>query len=175
MSLKNIYTCFPGGKHKALTFSFDDGRVEDRRLVELFNQYGMKGTFNLNSGLHNAERIPVSEYKELYRGHEVACHTVLHPTIARSPLDQVAQQVLEDRRALEELVETPVRGLAYPNGSYTHKIMELLPAGVCHPGRFYRVGSDLSFPAWDAGTGPEVPDHAQDPVSVPDVRLGSQL
>lgn len=66
MSLKNIYTCFPGGKHKALTFSFDDGRVEDRRLVELFNQYGMKGTFNLNSGLHNAERIPVSEYKELY-------------------------------------------------------------------------------------------------------------
>ena len=28
MSLKNIYTCFPGGKHKALTFSFDDGRKD---------------------------------------------------------------------------------------------------------------------------------------------------
>ena len=124
MSLKNIYTCFPGGKHKALTFSFDDGRKEDRRLVELFNQYGMKGTFNLNSGLHNAERIPISEYKELYRGHEVACHTVLHPTITRSPLDQVAQQILEDRRALEELVETPVCGLAYPNGRYTQKSQE---------------------------------------------------
>ena len=153
MSLKNIYTCFPGGKHKALTFSFDDGRVEDRRLVELFNQYGMKGTFNLNSGLHNAERIPVSEYKELYRGHEVACHTVLHPTIARSPLDQVAQQVLEDRRALEELVETPVRGLAYPNGSYTHKIMELLPALGIRYARTVRSTQGFAIPEdfteWD--------------------------
>ena len=59
--LKNIYTCFPGGKHKALTFSFDDGRKEDRRLVELFNQYGIKGTFNLNSGLQDAERIPAGQ------------------------------------------------------------------------------------------------------------------
>ena len=33
--LKNIYTCFPGGKHKVLTMSFDDGCVEDRRLVAL--------------------------------------------------------------------------------------------------------------------------------------------
>ena len=39
-ALKNVYTCYPGGKHKALTFSFDDGCVEDRRLVALFNQYG---------------------------------------------------------------------------------------------------------------------------------------
>ena len=29
---KVIYTCFPGGKHKVLTMSYDDGRLEDRRL-----------------------------------------------------------------------------------------------------------------------------------------------
>ena len=46
--LRVIYTCFPGGKHKVLTFSYDDGRQEDRRLVEIFNRYGMKGTFNIN-------------------------------------------------------------------------------------------------------------------------------
>ena len=40
--LKNIYICFPGGRHKVLTMSFDDGRVEDRRLVELFNRYGVR-------------------------------------------------------------------------------------------------------------------------------------
>ena len=48
---KVIYTCFPGGKHKVLTMSYDDGRLEDRRLVELFNRYGIRGTFNLNGGL----------------------------------------------------------------------------------------------------------------------------
>ena len=33
--LKNIYTCFPGGKHKALTMSYDDGREEDIPILEL--------------------------------------------------------------------------------------------------------------------------------------------
>ena len=48
---KVIYTCFPGGKHKVLTMSYDDGRLEDRRLVALFNRYGIRGTFHLNSAL----------------------------------------------------------------------------------------------------------------------------
>lgn len=127
-NLKNIYICFPEGKHKALTMSFDDGRQEDYRLVKLFNQYGIKGTFNVNSGLRTKGRIDQKEYPELYRGHEIACHTVTHPTISRSPLDQTARQILEDRCALEALAGYPVRGMAYPNGSYSRSIMELLPA-----------------------------------------------
>jgi len=126
--LRNIYTCFPGGRHKALTFSYDDGREEDRRLVELFNRHGLKGTFNLNSGIVNdPHRIPLSEYSTLYEGHEIACHTSLHPTISRCPIEQVARQVLEDRMALEDVTGRPVRGLAYPNGSYNREIMRLLP------------------------------------------------
>ncbi len=126
--LKNIYTCFPGGRHKALTFSYDDGREEDRRLVELFNRHGLRGTFNLNSGITgDPQRVPLSEYPTLYKGHEIACHTSLHPTIARCPIEQVARQVLEDRMVLEDLTGSPVRGLAYPNGSYSREIMELLP------------------------------------------------
>ena len=38
---------FPGGKTRALTFSYDDGISQDMRLVQLFNLYGLKGTFNL--------------------------------------------------------------------------------------------------------------------------------
>ena len=41
--LPTIYTCFPGGKHKVLTMSYDDGKLEDRRLVSIFNKYGIKG------------------------------------------------------------------------------------------------------------------------------------
>ncbi len=36
---------------KYLTFSYDDGVTQDIRLIELFNKYGMKATFNINSGL----------------------------------------------------------------------------------------------------------------------------
>lgn len=139
-----IYYCFPGGKHKVLTMSYDDGKVEDRRLVALFNKYGIKGTFHVNAGLQDdPQRIPLSEYKALYAGHEVSAHTYTHPTIARCPLDQVAAQVLEDRRILEDAVGYPIRGLSYPNGSYSREIMDLLPAlGI----RYARtVESTMSF------------------------------
>lgn len=39
------------GKKKAVTFSYDDGIVYDKHLVEILNKYGLKCTFNLNSGV----------------------------------------------------------------------------------------------------------------------------
>lgn len=127
MNLKNIYICFPEGKHKVLTMSYDDGRIEDRRLVELFNRYKIKGTFHLNSGLVREDRIPENEWAALYKGHEISCHTLLHPTIERCPIEQVALQVLEDRRNLERAAGYPVRGMSYPNGSLSEEIVNLLP------------------------------------------------
>lgn len=41
---------FPGGKAKAVTFSYDDGDRGDIRLAETINKYGIKCTFNINSG-----------------------------------------------------------------------------------------------------------------------------
>ncbi len=42
---------FPGGKAKVLSFSFDDGVIQDRRLIEILRNHGLKCTFNINSGL----------------------------------------------------------------------------------------------------------------------------
>ena len=127
--MNKVYCCFPGGKHKALTMSYDDGRTQDRRLVALFNQYGIKGTFHLNSGFLGDDRhVRPDEVPTLYAGHEVACHTVTHPTIARCPLPSVTREVLADREALEALVGYPVRGLSYPNGSVSADIEAMLPA-----------------------------------------------
>ena len=126
--MNKVYCCYPGGKHKALTMSYDDGRIQDRRLVEIFNRYGIRGTFHLNSGRFGEEnRIHPEEINELYRGHEIACHTVTHPTIARCPLPEAAAEVLEDRVALEKISGMPVRGMSYPNGSYSEEIVRLLP------------------------------------------------
>ena len=37
-----VYTCFPDGKAKALTMSYDDGKIQDERLIGIFNKYGIK-------------------------------------------------------------------------------------------------------------------------------------
>ena len=52
---------------KAITFSYDDGIESDRKLVEIFNRYGMKCTFNLNTGIQSRESHFDIEGKEIYR------------------------------------------------------------------------------------------------------------
>lgn len=117
------------GKMKAVTFSYDDGVSQDIRLIDMFNKYGLKATFNINSellGLENTlsrEGIIVnhtknkkSEIKEIYAGHEVAVHTLTHPNLTQLDESEIIRQVEEDRKNLESLVGYDVVGMAYPCG-----------------------------------------------------------
>lgn len=116
---------FKGGKRHCLTFSYDDGQVYDRKLVEILNRYEMKGTFHLNSGnLGLDEFICQEEVGELYRGHEVSCHSVSHPFPNRIPLSEWLREVWEDRKKLESLSGDTVRGMSYPFGAYNQSVIE---------------------------------------------------
>ncbi len=117
------------GKMKAVTFSYDDGVVQDRRLIPLLNKYNLKATFNLNSGRFGEakmlqmgdkemlwKKVEAEEVKELYRGHEVAAHTINHKRLTEMTDEEVIYQVEEDRLRLSELVGYEVKGMAYPCG-----------------------------------------------------------
>lgn len=144
-----IYTCFPGGKAKVLTTSYDDGKLQDERLVQIFNRYGIRGTFNLNFGLlERPERLDAEKIKTLYKGHEIATHTMTHPTIARCPMTQVAKEILEDRIGLEGITGCPVRGHAYPNGSYNEEIKSLLKSlGIAYARTAEWESGSMELPA----------------------------
>ena len=58
----NYFLRFKDGKPKALSFSYDDGVTYDIRLVELFNKYGLKGTFNVNSNLFSSNAAHLSSW-----------------------------------------------------------------------------------------------------------------
>ena len=116
-----------GGKDmfkKAITFSFDDGVVQDKKLVELFNKYGLKGTFNLNSELlggplgskNQHQTIAPSEIRAVYAGHEVAAHTLRHPFLPSLDEQEIIRQVEQDRLNLSDMVGYEVVGMAYPCG-----------------------------------------------------------
>ena len=116
-------------KKKALTFSFDDGVVQDIRMIELMNKYGLKGTFNLNSmyvsnkGIMHTHGVRLCHYKvgkedvkDVYAGHEVAVHTLTHPNLTECDTDEIIRQVEQDRLNLSELAGYEVVGMAYPCG-----------------------------------------------------------
>ena len=106
------------GKRKAVTFSFDDGCVQDKRLIELFDKYGLKCTFNLNSALAgNENRITLSQIREIYKNHEIAVHTLTHPFLNTLSDDEIVNEIENDRIALQKLVDYEVCGMAYPFGS----------------------------------------------------------
>src|SRR5271156_2055125 len=120
---------FPGGRSKALTLSYDDGVVDDRRLVEIFNRHGLRGTFHLNSGTLGRENtLAPKEIATLFAGHEVSAHSVTHPFLDQLSPAAVIQELTEDRRRLEELCGYPVRGMSYPYGTFNDQIVALLPS-----------------------------------------------
>ena len=53
--IKRRFLRFPGFKLKALTLSYDDGVVQDIRMIKILDKYGIKGTFNVNSGSYLPE------------------------------------------------------------------------------------------------------------------------
>lgn len=123
------FDLFPQGKTKALTMSYDDGQIFDRKLVSIFNKYGIKGTFHLNSGTLGKEPfITAEEVAELFKGHEVSAHTKTHPFLDCIPIEAVVDEIMEDRKALESLVGYPIKGMSYPFGVYNEKIVETLEA-----------------------------------------------
>lgn len=138
--MANLFMRFPGGRPKCLTLSYDDGVINDRRLVKLMKKYGLKGTFNINSGEYaDAEyddyqkkhrRMTKQAALELYKnsGFEVASHAVTHPFLEQLPAAACTREILRDRRSLEADYGQIVRGFAYPYGTFSDDVVNALKA-----------------------------------------------
>ncbi len=123
---------YPGYKKKAVTFSYDDGVIQDAKLIEILNRYSLKGTFNLNYGQSGEGKIRLDkDGKEidcshllldknvsLYQGHEIANHTYHHPHL--ETIDESVQfdEYKANKKSLERIFQKSVLGAAYPYGTY---------------------------------------------------------
>ena len=112
------FNLYPGNKKRAVTFSYDDGRIYDEKMTKIFDRYGAKCTYNLNSNnLVREGYIDKAFVRELSSRHEIACHSYTHPHLNRIPPDKLILEIYEDRKALEDITGKPVFGMAYPFGS----------------------------------------------------------
>jgi peptidoglycan/xylan/chitin deacetylase (PgdA/CDA1 family) len=156
--MANLFLRFPGNRHKALTFSYDDGPREDVRLIELFRRLGLKATFNLNSGSFPPEekagsktfRLTKKEALDLYSGSgmEVAAHTLTHPRLEEMGAGLAAYEIMKDKENLEEMFGGFVSGIAYPYGTYSDEIVEtvrnagLIYARTIEPSYSFEIPKD---------------------------------
>lgn len=136
---------FPNGKNKALTLSYDDGVLQDKRLISIMNKYKIKGTFNLNSdiigkvrsmqtenGEVNISTISEEEITHVYKNHEIATHASKHSAL--TGLGSYAlQEITSDRVYFEQKLNCMVTGHAYPFGLYDNDVINMLKsAGISY-------------------------------------------
>ena len=137
--MKIVQLCFPKGKKKAFTLSYDDGVIQDKRLVSLMNQYELRGTFHLNSNfigikeqavidhfMTDVSKIELEELGSVYAGHEIAAHGLEHLKLTDISSQTVVYQIMEDRKNLEQITGELISGFSYPFGCFNQKVVEIL-------------------------------------------------
>jgi len=147
---------FPNGKLKALTFSYDDGVIQDKRLIEILNKYNLKGTFNINSGKQSSInrgdaicRMNYDDMLDLYKGHELAIHSLTHPHLENLDVDTINNEIKYDKKIIEHIFDVEVVGSAYPFGSYNEMVIEILKqnnikyARACNSTNSFDIQTDL--------------------------------
>ena len=135
---------------------WDDGVVNDIRLVEMLRKHGAKATFNLNPGLMPPEirgvpswvppgpgswsfrgfsngKLSLRDIPEIYDGFELASHCWKHESAGTMPDSDWIRTAMDARKFIEDIVQRPCRGFAYPNGRFTPGAMaELRKAGFAY-------------------------------------------
>lgn len=158
--MHHVYLRFPGGKDKCLTLSYDDCVEQDIRLCELMKQYGIAGTFNINTGIYTEEghvfppdrihrRMTKARTTECFANEpllEVATHGATHPYLHRIPAADATWDVLTDRRNIEEQFGTICRGHAYPFGTYNDQVIGCLRACGIVYARTVKSTEKFAFP-----------------------------
>lgn len=141
---------------KYFTVSFDDGLEQDKKTLETMRKYGIKGTFNLNSGLlgqkgdikymgkygmanvekgqrkrgfwkfADSDRIPADEIRQVYAGMELCTHSVHHVDLSKLSGEELASELVKDREALQQYTDLPVVGHAFPFGKTSEEVEQVL-------------------------------------------------
>jgi peptidoglycan-N-acetylglucosamine deacetylase len=131
---------YPNGNTKALIMSYDDGPIEDIKLVKLFDKNKIIGTFNLNSGYLGTtgawaqkdadtiyqQYIPIDSMVSVYKNHEIASHSTYHKDFKNLKDEEILQEVETDIAKLNKLTKRQIKSLAYPFGNSSQHIAALL-------------------------------------------------
>lgn len=118
--MRSVFMRYPDGKAKAVTFSYDDGVIQDLKLVRLFDKYGMKATFNFNGAVmrDNFTQEQITE-NFISKGHEIAIHGEFHRANGNLRPIEGIRDVLNCRIELENKCGQIIRGMAYPDSGIT--------------------------------------------------------
>ncbi len=78
--------------------------------------------------IQGENRVKAEEVCDVYlkTGNEVAVHGVKHLSPATISEDRMIDDIINDRKALESITGQVIKGMAYANGSYDDRVVDVL-------------------------------------------------
>jgi len=105
--------------------TFDDGTDDHRTVADRLTTLGLTGTFFVVSGFVDAaSRLRRADIRSMAdRGHRIGSHAVNHRKLTDLQPHELAFELTESKRALEQLAGRPVDWFAPPGGFFSDVVL----------------------------------------------------
>ncbi len=122
-SLETVSFKYPGFAEKAVTFSYDDLIYDDDpTLMSIFENYGIKSTFNLMTARFTGpqyKQMTSDEAKAMYEGFDVISHSYTHPDMRASAstvmtYDEIIAEIDKSQQDMTLMVGAEPIGYVWP-------------------------------------------------------------
>lgn len=111
-----------------ISFSWDDGSPFDLKLVELHEKYQIPCTLFVPNV--NSEGLKVMNPYEIKNVHsnliDIGCHTKNHTYLNTIPMEKVYDEVMDNKKYLEDILGSKVSKFCFPGGKYNKNILRII-------------------------------------------------
>src|SRR5450759_2035031 len=108
-----------------ISFSWDDGAIEDLKLMDLSLKYSIPGIFFIPAT--NMERgvMPDENIKTLSKNNfEIGAHTYSHLYLTKLEFKKADEELLSGKDFLEQLLGREIPHFCFPGGKYNPELVE---------------------------------------------------
>lgn len=117
---------------KPVLITFDDGYADNyTNAYPIMKKHGLTAIIFLITDVvgHDAWYMNWEQVKEMQQaGFQFGSHTLSHMPLAEVSPEEATHQLVKSKEGIEWRLETPVRYLAYPGGSYNQQVKEAVTA-----------------------------------------------
>ena len=109
-----------------IAFSWDDGAVEDLKLMGLSLKYRIPGLFFIPATSTERKVLSGENIKKIdNNGFEIGAHTYSHKYLSKLPLNEAQVEIVSGKDYLEQLLGKEVYHFCFPGGNYNSELINM--------------------------------------------------